>query len=540
MENKRAVIYCRVSTKEQVDEGNSLASQNKICRDYALKNGYEIVETFVEQGESAKTTDRTELKNMLAYCAQKKNRINAVIAYKIDRISRNMDDYSYIRIALKSQGIEIKSTSEHFENTPAGRFMENIIANVAQFDNDVRTERSVGGMREATKEGRYVWMAPVGYDNIKIAGKSTIAKNALAPIILEAFKKVAQNECSIDAVYRWAKQQGLVSRNGKPVVQSYFYMMLRNELYTGWILKFGERHKGLFEPIVSEELFNRVQRVIKNRTRVSHNYLIENPDFPLKRFIQHPSGLKLTGCWCQGRNAKYPFYRFLMKGGSYSKDSLELKFQNHADKYRFDESKIKALKESIKENLVKEQKSQHKESERLNVYVEELKTKQSLLIQKNLDGVISNQILQDELNRIDQELIKAEAGLDNIPKTFYSIEDMIDFIDEFLKNPSKTWSIAEPDEKRNLQWFEFPKGLTFDGVNFQTKEISSLFKLNGEFSDENSFRVHLDSEISNNVEITNKESPTNNSIKTKEYWYQIANEIVALTEILKRIPRYPG
>lgn len=489
LENKRAVIYCRVSTKEQVDDGNSLASQNKICRDYALKNGYEVVETFVEQGESAKTTDRTELKRLLTYCAQKKNRINAVIAYKIDRISRNMDDYSYIRIALKSQGIEIKSTSEHFENTPAGRFMENIIANVAQFDNDVRTERSVGGMREAAKEGRYVWMAPVGYDNIKIAGKCTIAKNSLAPIILEAFQKVAQNECSIDEVYRWARQEGLVSRNGKPVVQSYFYMMLRNELYTGWIIKFGERYKGLFEPIISEELFNRVQRVIKNRTRVNHNYLIENPDFPLKRFIQHPSGLKLTGCWCQGRAAKYPFYRFLMKGGSFSKDSLELKFQHHADKYHYDDTKIKELKESIKENLVKEQKGQQKESERLIVYIEELKTKQSLLIQKNLDGVISNQILQDELNRIDKELIKAEAILDNIPKSFYSIEDMTDFITEFLKNPSKIWAIAEPDEKRNLQWFEFPKGLTFDGTNFQTIEISSLFKLNGEFSDENSFRV---------------------------------------------------
>src|ERR1044072_3495278 len=167
-ELKKAVIYCRVSTKEQVEEGNSLITQEKLCREYALKNGYEIAEVFIEQGESAKTAQRTELQRLLSFCSVRKNGISAVIAYKLDRISRNTDDYCQIRLLLRRYGVEIKSTSEYFENTPAGRFMENIIANVAQFDNDVRTERCVRGMREAVREGRYVWMAPVGYDNVRV------------------------------------------------------------------------------------------------------------------------------------------------------------------------------------------------------------------------------------------------------------------------------------------------------------------------------------------------------------------------------------
>jgi site-specific DNA recombinase len=156
---KRAVLYVRVSTKEQVDEGNSLNTQEKHCREYALKNGYEVAEVFVEQGESAKTSMRTELQRMLLYCSDKKNKVNAVISYKIDRLSRNTDDYSQLRILLKRYGVEIKSVTEYFENTPAGRFMENIISNVAQFDNDVRAERCAGGMKDAMREGRYVWMA---------------------------------------------------------------------------------------------------------------------------------------------------------------------------------------------------------------------------------------------------------------------------------------------------------------------------------------------------------------------------------------------
>ena len=139
------MIYCRVSTKEQVEEGNSLVTQEKICKEYALKQGYSITQIFIEQGESAKTADRPQLQNLLAFCANRKNRVSAVIAYKLDRLSRNTDDYSQIRLLLKRYGVEIKSTTEYFENTPVGRFLENTMANIAQFDNDIRSERCAGG-----------------------------------------------------------------------------------------------------------------------------------------------------------------------------------------------------------------------------------------------------------------------------------------------------------------------------------------------------------------------------------------------------------
>lgn len=117
---KQAVIYCRVSTKEQVDEGNSLNTQEKQCRDYATKNGFEIVQVFVEQGESAKTADRTELKKLLALCSDKKKKIESIIIYRLDRLSRNTDDYSHLRLLFKKYGVEIRSTSENFEDTPVG------------------------------------------------------------------------------------------------------------------------------------------------------------------------------------------------------------------------------------------------------------------------------------------------------------------------------------------------------------------------------------------------------------------------------------
>ena len=197
---KRAIIYTRVSSREQVDEGNSLVTQERLCREYALKHNYEIVEVFVEQGESAKTTLRTELQRMLTYCTNRKNKIEAVLTYKLDRIARQSDDYSYIRILLKRYNVEIKSITEYFENTPAGRFMENVIVSVSQFDNDMRAERTKGGMEEAVKEGRFVFLAPYGYDNVGVAGKSNIAPNSFAPIIRKTFEEVAQYTGTVEDI----------------------------------------------------------------------------------------------------------------------------------------------------------------------------------------------------------------------------------------------------------------------------------------------------------------------------------------------------
>ena len=265
---KRAVIYVRVSTKEQVDEGNSLSTQQKICLDYAKRHDYEVTEIFVEQGESAKTADRTELQRLLAFCADRKQAVKAVIIYKLDRLSRNTDDYSQLRLFLKRYGVEIKSTSEHFENNPVGRFMENTMANIAQFDNDIRSERCAGGMKEAMRDGRYVWMAPVGYRNIKIGGRSTIAQDdVMAPLIRETFELIASNIYPTEEIRQKMIKKGLANKQGKPISKGYFYKMLTNQLFAGWIVKFGEQHRGTFIQIISDELFDQAQRVLRYKGR---------------------------------------------------------------------------------------------------------------------------------------------------------------------------------------------------------------------------------------------------------------------------------
>src|SRR5205085_2177948 len=107
----RVLLYTRVSTKEQVDEGNSLVTQEKICRRYADGNGLRIVGAFREEGESAKTVHRTQLKKMMEYCTINKNSVDAVLIYRIDRLSRETSDYLQLKGFFNSLGIKVISAS---------------------------------------------------------------------------------------------------------------------------------------------------------------------------------------------------------------------------------------------------------------------------------------------------------------------------------------------------------------------------------------------------------------------------------------------
>ncbi len=488
-DNKKAVIYCRVSTKEQAEEGNSLVTQEKNCREYALKNGYEIAGVFIEEGESAKTADRPELQKLLSFCANRKNSIQAVIAYKIDRISRNTDDYSQLRILLKRYGVEIKSTSEYFENTPAGRFMENIIANVAQFDNDVRTERSVGGMKDAVREGRYVWKAPIGYVNQKLNGKANIAPSDKARLVKEAFEQVASNSCTLDTVRRELASSGLRGNNGKLLSRSYFYKMVRNPLYAGWIHKFGECHRGSFTPVVSIDLFNAVQRALK-RKGPKRSYTLQHPDFILRRFIQHPNGEKLTGSWSQGKYNKYAYYRFQGARLQWTKPLLEKQFLKFVNTFACAPITYEKLKKYVHEVLTSHSnRIQERVTELLGMQ-KALKEKQNALVQKNISGVISDTVAKEQLATIEDHLWKVSQSLEIREKRTLNFQRVVEDLKEFFMNPAAFWAKLPFSVQSKLLWFEFPKGIIFDGRKFRTPEICSLFKLKEFFLAKLSPNVH--------------------------------------------------
>lgn len=162
-DGKKAVLYLRVSTEEQVDNF-SLNTQEEICRREAQKRNYEIIEVFREEGRSAKTiSGRPVLISLLEYCRKNKGRVQAVFVYRLDRVSRITADYLAIRKKLTENGVNIISSTEPTGDSPTEKLVETILAGFAQLDNDIRSERAKNGLRARYLSGLISGKPPLGY-----------------------------------------------------------------------------------------------------------------------------------------------------------------------------------------------------------------------------------------------------------------------------------------------------------------------------------------------------------------------------------------
>ena len=126
---------------EEQTENLSLPTQLRACEDYCRRQGYEVLERFHEEGESAKSTDRSQLQNLLTYCRLNKGRVHFVVVFNLTRFARDNYDHFALRSHLQSLGISLRSATEPIDDTSTGKLMEGVLAAFAQFDNDARIER---------------------------------------------------------------------------------------------------------------------------------------------------------------------------------------------------------------------------------------------------------------------------------------------------------------------------------------------------------------------------------------------------------------
>src|SRR3989344_395170 len=304
-EQKTAIIYCRVSSKDQL-EGTSLETQERLAKEYAGKQGLKVLRVFVERGESAKTANRTEFNKALAFCADKKNKVSFFIVYKIDRFARNQDDHVSVRAFLKRSGVELRSVSEPIDETPIGRAMEGVLSVFAEFDNNVRTERTKGGMLERVKQGIWVWPEPLGYYRPH-KGANITPEPSVAPLIRLGFEEYAKGTYTYKNLAEFLADRGLKTRSGKRPYNQLIEKIVKNPVYCGSINIWGE-HEGKFEPIVSKELFYKCQEGYKKSAHIAPRYA-NNPLFPLRGSVCALCHSSITGSSSTGRHGqKYPYY----------------------------------------------------------------------------------------------------------------------------------------------------------------------------------------------------------------------------------------
>jgi site-specific DNA recombinase len=213
--NKNAVIYTRVSSKEQ--EANfSLPYQLKICNEYAEKAGYHIYGYFGGTFESAKTDERKEFNRMLTFVKRSKENISTIIVYTEDRFSRTGANAIYIAAELKRQGVMIVAANSPVDtSTPAGTLHQNIKFVFSQFDNEQRRERCMAGTKERLLKGNWTGVVPTGYDQYSRGKEQFITINEKGKILKQAFIWKAEENISNAELAKRLKTLGLiVTENG--------------------------------------------------------------------------------------------------------------------------------------------------------------------------------------------------------------------------------------------------------------------------------------------------------------------------------------
>ena len=180
-----AVMYTRVSTKEQADNNQSLTTQAKHIRAFALRNGLEIIGEFGGTYESAKTDERKEFKKMISFA--KRGKVGSILVYSIDRFSRSGPNALYIADQLKKSNIKIQSVTQPADGlTAEGELQQSIHMIFSQYDNQQRRQKSMAGTREMLLRGEWPTKPPFGY-KIVHSGKERQIVDAISAIIFNEF-----------------------------------------------------------------------------------------------------------------------------------------------------------------------------------------------------------------------------------------------------------------------------------------------------------------------------------------------------------------
>lgn len=267
----RAIIYCRVSSKEQEETGYSLDAQEKLLKEYAEKNNYSFKDRDVFRiSESASGKQiRKKFDEMLRYID--KNKINLILCEKIDRLTRNLKDAAVVDGWIHDgSNREVHFVKESFILNQNTRAHENLVWDmkvaIARFYTNNLSEEVRKGQKEKIAQGQLPTKPPLGYCTVGEKGhKVHVIDENFAPFIKEMFELYATGNYSTGILTDHLNNKGFRTRLGKKMSRSKTHVLLTDPFYYGEFRWKGRVYPGEHEPLISKDLWDKVQELLKER-----------------------------------------------------------------------------------------------------------------------------------------------------------------------------------------------------------------------------------------------------------------------------------
>jgi site-specific DNA recombinase len=456
---KQAVIYARVSSKEQEKEGFSIPAQLKLLKEYAAANGFSVAQEYIDV-ETAKHIGRAAFGEMVAYLKAHPS-VRVMLVEKTDRLYRNLKDWVTVdeldvEMHFPKEGVVLSRESRSSE-----KFMHGIKVLMAKNYIDNLSEEARKGMQEKAEQGIWPTKCPLGYRNITGPdGKKVIAvEPMLAPIVARLFEWYARGDISLKEAARNAHAAGLTyPKSGAKVPVSTVHTILRNRLYTGWFEWKGKLIEGKHEALVSVETWERVQGVLDGRfaskaKRGKH-------DFAFSGLIAcHACGCAVVG---EIKKQRYIYYHCTgyadkCQGNPAScrrkhvrEEALEAQFTALLGRLRFDDEVLEWVRDALHASHADERREHEEAIKRHQAEFDRLNDRIHAMYVDKLDGLVDAAFYHRMSNQWREEQNRCQREIERHRDADKSYLDEGVALLDLARNAQRLFAQQDPREKRRL------------------------------------------------------------------------------------------
>ena len=475
----RAVIYARVSSKEQEKEGYSIPAQLKLLKDYAATEGHTVAQEYVDV-ETAKQTGRAAFGEMVTWL-QAHPDVRVILVEKTDRLYRNLKDWVTIdeldaEIHFPKEGVVLSRDSRSSE-----KFMHGIKVLMAKNYIDNLSEEARKGQQEKAEQGIWPTKTPLGYKNITGAdGRKTIAVDEeVAPFVVRVFELYATGQYALRDLAKRMRTDGFVyPRSGNPIPASTLQTILRNRLYTGWFEWHGKLYQGKHEPLVPAELWERVQGVLDGRNASKHRRA--KHDFAFSGLIS----CARCGCSVVGeiKKQKYIYYHCtgyadkcqgepaVCRRKHVREEALEEQFSAMLDQLRFDDEVLEWVREALHASHSDERIEHETAVKRLQREYDRLQARIDAMYIDKLDGKIGGDFYDRMAGEWRKDQSRCLIDIERHQKAQESYMDEGLKILELARNAKALFERQPAREKRRLLNF------VLSNCSWENGELAASFR----------------------------------------------------------------
>lgn len=489
-----AIIYCRVSSDKQVNEGHGLDGQELRCRQFAAQKGYEVAVVFKDEGVSGGSIHRPGMSQLIKFLEDNAFEDDMVVLIDdISRLARDVQAHFELKANIYSRHARIESPTHEFEDNPMGKFFETIMAGSAEYYRNENRVRVIKNMKSRLENGYWPFDVPPGLKNIKdpVHGKLLTPDEPKASVIREALlgfhSRRFETQTDVANFLQKKKFTHRTEFKGKVHLEQVERLLTRI-LYSGWV-EYPQwkipRRKGHHEGLITIKQFDEIQHRLKETQRTPQRQDLHK-DFPLRSYLACSGCERLvTASWSKGRGKMYPYYRCITpkcprKNKGLRSEKTEMDFGKYINQFK---PKPEALKlvEAILGDLWEKRLDVAREAEKSSkAEIKDINQKVDRLCERL--GNIKSEILIRKYESQIEQLESQKRILEKIkfdPKDpRYDFGTALKTVTNFMQNPSLLWNSEEFEDKRTLLKLSVLGVLPYDPqTGFGTARFPLLFEL---------------------------------------------------------------